>query len=295
MNKFLLPKTVLRMNKLNCLLVVSMQNDSNPCLYTRISVKMCQRVTPRGRRRANETVASILRTFLRNLKGKRSWKWGTLDHWYKDKVYQRKKIQRFAKMLRRTKMLYTVLHGFSNLPQGIVNSRIQTTPPSLHGMFFSAMKVGTEAKQGDWEIATRLKALIFFFLWYTLGHCVRTMFLLQISRNSQFLLVFPFLQEMEYDTMKIPNILLAITDLFSGKNNTSFTYFTFLNEKIRIEILQWHVQLSQIGHIAKAIFVTGDKCEISNIHIVIDTAHYLLTSSPGGIWYFIVWCYKLSL
>lgn len=45
-------------------------------------------------------------------------------------------------------MIYNVLHGFSNLPQGIIHES-RDTSHSLNGMvFFSTDKVGTEAKHG---------------------------------------------------------------------------------------------------------------------------------------------------
>lgn len=45
--------------------------------------------------------------------------------------------------------MYNVLNGFSNLPQRIIHEPKDSTGSLHRTVFFSAVKVGTEAKWGD--------------------------------------------------------------------------------------------------------------------------------------------------
>ena len=73
-NTCLPPKIVIRMNKLNCLLVISMQKDRNLFVHYFWRKNPSVKSHLRGWKQANEVLASILRTLLRNLKGKWSFK-----------------------------------------------------------------------------------------------------------------------------------------------------------------------------------------------------------------------------
>lgn len=63
----------------------------------------------------------------------------------KEKAYQAKKVHKFAKC----KVIYNVLNGFANSPQGIIYEPRYLRQPLWDGLL-SALGMGAEAKQVDY-------------------------------------------------------------------------------------------------------------------------------------------------